>query len=154
MDGKDAAMRVIIEKAQRTLTVRDGENRPLFSFAVALGRCPTGPKEREGDGKTPEGEYFVCLKKRGKYGPSLGISYPNEQDARRAGADGSLIACIRDRAALGQRPPWGTELGGEIYIHGGGADRDWTAGCVALRDADAENLYALVPLGAPVKILP
>ncbi len=145
-------MRVVIEKAARRLTLKDDGGEALFSCPVALGSCPIGTKEREGDGKTPEGVYFVCLKKRGKYGPSLGVSYPNEADARRMGEDEELISCIRERAAQKQRPPWGTALGGEIYIHGGGTERDWTAGCVALSDADAETLYALVPLGTEIEI--
>lgn len=147
-------MRIEIQKAARVLTVWDEKGEPLFSCPVALGKNPLGPKEREGDGKTPEGEYFVCLKKRGKYGPSLGVSYPNEWDARRAGADEELIACIRERAARKERPPWGTALGGEIYIHGGGTASDWTAGCVALEDKDAEKLYELVPDGTDIIIFP
>ena len=147
-------MRIVIEKAARWLTVADDSGKALFSCPVALGRCPTGPKERKGDGKTPEGVYFVCLKKRGKYGPSLGVSYPNEADARRCGAPEELIACIRERTAQKQRPPWGTALGGEIYIHGGGTEGDWTAGCVALNDSDAETLYIMVPLGTEIELLP
>ena len=147
-------MRIVIEKAARRLTVLDVEGKIVFACPVALGSCPIGPKEREGDGKTPEGAYFVCLKKRGKYGPSLGVSYPNEADARRCGASEELISCIRERAAHKQRPPWGTALGGEIYLHGGGTDGDWTAGCVALNDHDAETLYALVPLGTEIDLLP
>ena len=145
-------MRIVIEKAARRLTVEGDGGDILFSCPIALGRCPTGPKEREGDGKTPEGTYFVCLKKRGKYGPSLGVSYPNEADARRCGASEELISCIRERTAQKQRPPWGTALGGEIFIHGGGTEGDWTAGCVALNDSDAEALYALVPLGTEIVI--
>ncbi len=147
-------MRIVIEKSARRLTVRDDGGKAVFACPAALGSCPLGPKEREGDGKTPEGNYFVCLKKRGKYGPSLGVSYPGEADARRAGAPEELIACIRERAGKKQRPPWGTALGGEIYIHGGGAERDWTAGCVALNDADAEALYAMIPLGTEIEIKP
>ena len=145
-------MRVLIEKAARRLTVLDDGNQALFSCPAALGFSPVGPKERAGDGKTPEGLYFVCLKKQGKYGPSLGVSYPNEQDARRAGADDALIACIIRRSQNRERPPWGTPLGGEIYIHGGGACSDWTAGCVALNDPDAEALYRLVPEGTDIEI--
>ena len=134
-------MRVLIEKAARRLRLMNDYDEILVSYPIALGCCPVGPKEREGDGKTPEGRYFVCLKKIGKYGPSLGISYPNLQDAR-------------ERAGRGERPPWGSFLGGEIYIHGGGADTDWTAGCVALSDADAQTLYDTVPLGTAVDIVP
>ncbi len=144
-------MRIVIEKAARRLALLDGE-KTVFACPVALGSHPAGPKEREGDGKTPEGVYFLCLKKIGKYGPSLGVSYPNEADARRMGAPDELIACIRRRAEQKQRPPWGTALGGEIYIHGGGTASDWTAGCVALNDHDAETLYDSVILGTEIVI--
>lgn len=67
-------MRVVIEKRSRRLTVFDGE-REIFHCRAALGREPEGPKRREGDGRTPEGVYTVCLvKERGKYGRSLGLS--------------------------------------------------------------------------------
>ncbi len=130
------------------------QEREVFSCPVALGFAPEGNKEREGDGKTPEGRYFVCLKKQGKYGPSLGISYPSLQDALRLDAEEELVRCIREREGQGVRPPWGSFMGGEIYIHGGGAQTDWTAGCIALNDADAETLYALCDEGTDVEILP
>ena len=79
---------------------------------------------------------------------------PEFQDARRMGAPEELTACIRERAARGERPPWGSFLGGEIYIHGGGAETDWTAGCIALNDADAQTLYDAVPLGTIIEIDP
>lgn len=126
----------------------------MFACPVALGFSPEGNKEKEGDGKTPEGSYFVCLKKIGKYGPSLGINYPSLADALRLGADENLLQCIREREEQGMRPPWGSFMGGEIYIHGGGNDRDWTAGCIALADADAEKLYTLCDEGTNVEILP
>ena len=144
-------MKLLIEKARRTLTVQDNGS-VLLRCPIALGANPVGVKNREGDGRTPEGHYFVCLKKHGKYGFSLGVSYPNEQDAMRNGASEALLSCIRTRTAQGQRPPWGTFLGGEIYIHGGGTDRDWTQGCIALRDEDAEALYQTVPTGAEIEI--
>ena len=147
-------MKILIEKGKRRLTLLDDQGAALCVCPVALGFAPEGPKEQAGDGKTPEGAYFVCLKKMGKYGPSLGVSYPNADDARRMHADDALIQCIRKRTALGQRPPWGTALGGEIYIHGGGTATDWTAGCIALSDADAQALLDAVPLGTEIEILP
>ena len=147
-------MRILIEKAARRLTLFDEKNERAAVFPIALGSRPVGPKEREGDGRTPEGRYFVCLKKIGKFGPSLGVSYPNEQDARRMNASAELTACIRERAGRGERPTWGSALGGEIYIHGGGADTDWTAGCIALNDSDALSLYDAVPLETKIEILP
>lgn len=147
-------MKILIQKKQRLLSLLDSEENLRFSCPIALGFAPEGPKEKEGDGKTPEGDYFICLKKMGKYGFSLGLSYPNERDARKAGASDDLIACIRERAEKKERPPWGTSLGGEIYIHGGGTDSDWTAGCIALSDQDAEKLYGLAPSGTKVQIIP
>ena len=146
-------MRLVIEKSRRRLTVLEDES-PLRVFPIALGREPVGPKERAGDRKTPEVEYFVCLKKIGKFGFALGLSYPNLSDAQRMGAEPELVSCIRERAARGERPPWGTFLGGEIFLHGGGIAEDWTAGCVALRDEDARWLYEQVPLLTSVIILP
>ena len=146
-------LRILIEKAARTLTVADARDAVIFQCPIALGRTPQGPKTREGDGKTPEGDYFVCLKKMGKYGPSLGVSYPNVQDALRGGADETLTEYIRACEARHKRPPWGTQLGGEIYIHGGGTASDWTAGCIALDDGDARQLYDLIPEGTSIRIL-
>lgn len=146
-------MNILIEKAARRLTLWE-EDRLLLSAPIALGFSPVGPKERTGDGKTPEGRYIICLKKEGKYGPSLGISYPSVEDAVRMQADPQLIQCIRERTFRGERPPWGSFLGGEIYIHGGGTAEDWTAGCIALEEDDAARLYRQVGMGTQVDILP
>lgn len=147
-------MQIIVEKSGRRLTLLDAAGRCLLQSPVALGKNPVGPKEREGDGKTPEGRYFVCLKKQGRFGPALGVSYPSVADALRQKADEALLSCLRAREAADQRPPWGTALGGEIYIHGGGTQGDWTAGCIALPDEQALLLYQLTPLGTPVEIRP
>ena len=64
----------------------------------------------------------------------------------------SLLACIRDRAARGERPPWGTFLGGEIYIHAGGSAENWTAGCIALDAGDMESLFPLCGEGTEIVI--
>ena len=145
-------MKLWVQKARRRILLLDDEGREIFHAAIALGNSPTGAKEKAGDGKTPEGEYYVCLKKMGKYGPSLGVSYPSEADALRAKADAALLLLIRERAQRMERPPWGSPLGGEIYIHGGGAKSDWTAGCIALEDEDAADLFSRVPLGTKILI--
>lgn len=146
--------RILIEKEKRRLTLSDGA-RLLLSCPIALGKCPVGHKARAGDNRTPEGAYFVCLKRgTGKFGPALGVSYPSPEDARAAGLDEQTLA-VFDRTFLSRtRPPWGTALGGEIYIHGRGADGDWTAGCVALSDGDMAALFLLAPYGTDVLIVP
>ncbi len=151
-------MIVVINKAARRLTVRQ-DAKTVLCCAVALGRCSEGHKRVQGDGRTPEGRYTICIEKaQGKYGRSLGLSYPNAEDARSALKDGRIdcatCEAILRRLEAGERPPWGTPLGGEIYLHGGGAQSDWTQGCIALEDDDMERLYALRHQITLVEILP
>ena len=151
-------MRVIIRKGEHRLYLYDGD-AVVLSAPVALGSVPAGAKTREGDGKTPEGTYFICLSKPdGKYGRSLGLSYPNTADAHAAltaktiGED--TFRAITNADTQRRRPPWGTSLGGEIYIHEGGADRDWTQGCIALNEEDMDVLYPVHAQITSVEILP
>lgn len=152
-----AQPRVLIEKAARRLTVFDGD-RAVKAYRVAIGRR-AGDKVREGDLRTPEGDFYVCVRNpQSQYVLSLGLSYPNVEDAER-GLRGGLIG-RRQHAAIvrairrGTRPPWNTALGGEIMIHGdSGADA--THGCIAVRnDAEIRELYAALPIGTPVTITP
>ena len=150
--------KIIVEKEKRCLSTYDAEGRLLLRCRIALGSAPVGHKLREGDGKTPEGAYFVCLKReKGKYGLSLGLSYPSLTDAKNAVSDGrldaSLLYLFEEAERETKRPPWGTALGGEIYIHAGGSDRDWTAGCIALDEGDMAQLFALVDHGDRVEII-
>ena len=150
--------RLVINKKERRLHLYDGLGRELFACPVGLGFAPDGPKEREGDGKTPEGDYYICLKREtGKYGMALGISYPNCEDAKMAYERGDIseesLAAVFLAQREGRRPPWGTKLGGEIYLHGGGAF-DWTAGCIALDDEDMKKLFPLMEERDEVTIFP
>lgn len=92
---------------------------------------------------------------------TLGISYPNARDAQEAFARGEIDAATRERlvraAKDGLRPDWQTPLGGFIMLHGEHPERragDWTAGCVALGNADMEALFSLAGLGDSVEIYP
>lgn len=140
-------MRILVEKAARRLSIWDG-GAQVFACRIALGRCPEGAKQTEGDGRTPEGGYRICLvKENGKYGRSLGLSYPGAHDARMAFDAGRIdeqtLANILLAHAENRRPPWGSPLGGEIYIHEGGCESDWTQGCIALEKADMDTLFPL-----------
>jgi len=151
-------MQILIVKSQRLLTLTH-EGAVRLRARVALGAAPIGPKRREGDGRTPEGVYHICLcKENGKYGLSLGLDYPNADDARRAYGEGVIdadtLAAIRAAAREKRRPPWGTALGGEIYLHEGGAATDWTQGCVALESADMAVLFPLRTQIEAVEIRP
>lgn len=137
--------RLVVDKQARLLTAY-AEGRAVREYRIALGWAPEGHKRMEGDGRTPEGVYFVDGKNpNSQYYKNLGVSYPN--DADRAAA-----------AALGVSP------GGDIKIHGLPAGqghlgavhwmRDWTAGCVAVSNEEIDELYARTPVGAPIEIRP
>ena len=147
--------RILIEKSIRRLTLYEDE-AIVLQCRIALGKNPVGHKQREGDGRTPEGEYFICLKREnGKFGCALGVSYPSLTDALAAGiTDDRLLALFEEAQRQQKRPPWGTSLGGEIYIHGGGTACDWTAGCIALEQADMDRLFSLCQMEDRVIIAP
>ena len=150
--------RIVVYKQQRKLEFYS-DQKLLRTYRVALGFNPVPDKQREGDGATPEGDFYIFVKNnKSAYYLSLGISYPNAEDAERGFRDGlinkkqrdDILEAIKRKTA----PPQYTPLGGLIYIHGNGAGKDWTWGCVALENADIKELYEAVSVGTPVKILP
>lgn len=151
-----AAAELIISKGKRSLEYKDGSVSHMFP--IGLGSAPFGPKAMQGDRKTPEGSYYVTHKNsRSQFYLSLGISYPNLEDAK-AGLRAGLISkseYARIETANRERklPPQGTRLGGDIFIHGGGAQSDWTWGCIALNNKDMDFLFAHVVVGDKVTIL-
>ena len=159
LDGPAAKNpRVVVYKAERTLELFDGDEL-IARMRIALGRNPDGPKEQEGDGKTPEGTYYACARNpNSAYYLSVGVSYPNAQDAQR-GLDTGLIdrATFREiERAIEEKkcPSWSTALGGEIMLHGRGSQSDWTAGCIALDDEDMDVIWKHVKMGAKIVIEP
>jgi murein L,D-transpeptidase YafK len=152
------SLSIVIRKADRRLTLF-GDGRELLKCRVGLGGSPVGQKARRGDSRTPEGEYRVCSRNpNSQFHLFLGLSYPNETDADR-GLVARLISPAEHRALVsaardGRKPSWDTALGGTVGIHGSGANWDWTLGCIALDDADIETLWALCPIGTPVRIEP
>lgn len=151
-------MEILIEKSARRLTLTD-EGKIILSCRISLGKNPIGHKKREGDGRTPEGEYYVCTRnEQSKYHLALGLNYPNPTDADAALGLGEITpeqhAAIHTTHRIGKRPPWDTPLGGFIMIHGGGTDSDWTAGCIALDNNDIDALFALCSMNTKVRIIP
>jgi murein L,D-transpeptidase YafK len=139
------ADRILIVKSARTLTLlRQGQ--VLKTYKVALGQEPVGPKTQRGDSRTPEGEYIIDSRNpHSQFHLSLHVSYPNAADRARA-------------AKLRVSP------GGDIMIHGlppayaylGALHRqsDWTLGCIAVTNAEIEEIWSLVPNGTKVEIKP
>jgi murein L,D-transpeptidase YafK len=151
-----AAGELLIHKEKRSLTYTDGT--VTREFQISLGFTPAGPKLQQGDGKTPEGVYFVTHKNpKSNFHLSLGISYPNVDDAREGLRSGLIsrreYAAIEKAIRRHLTPPQNTRMGGAIYIHGGGARWDWTWGCIALSNEDMDFLFQHVTAGDKVTIL-
>jgi len=135
---------LILKKDHVLELLKDG--KVIRTYKVALGRGGLAPKQREGGGRTPEGHYIIDSRNaESHYHKALHVSYPNEEDRKRA-------------AKLGVAP------GGAIMIHGlpngmgwiGAAHRlyDWTLGCIAVTDEEIDEIWAMAPIGTPVEIRP
>ena len=137
--------KLVVLKSEREMRAYAG-GKLLKTYRIALGTNPIGDKQFEGDRKTPEGIYFINGKNPNSgYHKNLGISYPNALD-------------ITEAKILGK------PTGGDIKIHGmrngfsylGFFHRltDWTHGCIAVTDAEIDELYAHTPIGTPIEIRP
>jgi tetratricopeptide (TPR) repeat protein len=142
---KGSVDKILIEKKERRLMLLS-KGEVLKTYKIALGGTPNGPKEKQGDNKTPEGTYFIDSRnKDSHYHLSLHISYPNERDKKRA-------------------KELGVSSGGNIMIHGikNGFSRvgdshtavDWTKGCIAVTDEEIEEIEKAAPNGTIVEIRP
>jgi len=156
--GPLKAPRILVKKAERKLFLFS-DDKLVRTYSVGLGLSPVGDKVRQGDRRTPEGDFYVFTKNdKSAFYLSLGISYPNAAHAERGLRDGLITkaqyAAIREALKAGVGPPQNTALGGDIYIHGNGASSDWTWGCVALEDKDIRELFNAIPVGTPVRIVP
>jgi murein L,D-transpeptidase YafK len=141
----EMADRVVVRKAERRLLLMRGE-RILRSFDVALGLSPTGPKQREGDFRTPEGNYRLAGRNpNSDFFLAIQVNYPGPADLRRASEEG-------------------VNPGGQIMIHGQPnspskpleyyQSRDWTNGCIAVSNADMVDIWLMTPDNTPIQILP
>ena len=150
--------RIVVLKSKRRLELYS-DDAIVRTFKIGLGLNPVPDKERQGDRATPEGDFYVFTKNdKSAFYLSLGISYPNAEDAERGLRDGLISHAQHDAIvkALKRKatPPQNTALGGDIYIHGNGASSDWTWGCVALENEDIRQLFEAVSVGTPVTIKP
>jgi murein L,D-transpeptidase YafK len=138
------ADRIVISKQSNQMVLYQG-SAPLKTYRVALG-SRSGPKEKQGDRRTPEGDYVVDYKNpQSQYYKALHLSYPNARDLARAKAKG-------------------LNPGGDIMIHGLSPTWAWvgrvhnlidyTAGCVAVSNKEMDELWRAVPVGVKVSIRP
>ena len=136
---------IVIEKSRRTMTLYNN-GTPVRIYFIALGQNPLGDKISKGDNRTPEGLYYIeAHNPASKYYLSLRVSYPNDQD-------------VAEARARGVAP------GGDIMIHGlprgfekvgpEHRQRDWTNGCIAVTNAEIEEIWSAIPDGAAIHIKP
>ena len=136
---------IVVEKSARQLTLYY-RGQPVRTYGVALGKNPVGDKVSRGDGRTPEGLFYIESRNpQSKYHLSLRISYPDSAH----------------RALAAKR---GVTAGGDVMIHGlppafamvGALHRqqDWTLGCVAVTNDEIEEIWRAVPDGARILIKP
>ena len=127
----------VFKSTRRMELLRDG--KVLHSYRIALGDAPIGRKRQQGDERTPEGDYRITYRNaQSRFHLSLRVSYPNQADREQAGKRG-------------------VDPGGDIMIHGStppGYTRDWTDGCIAVTNAQIEEIWRLVPVGTPIRINP
>jgi murein L,D-transpeptidase YafK len=156
---------LLVDTGERTLSVMEGE-LILRSFEnISIGRDGASRTRFLGGQQTPLGTYRISsLRKETRYHRFFGINYPSLQDALRAYEAGLLssadLEAIRTAQEHGREPPISTPLGGNIGIHGLGngspdvhADYNWTDGCIAVTNDQADELAEWVRLGMTVIIL-
>lgn len=137
--------RVVVRKSARTLELfRQGQL--IRTYGVSLGRQPMGPKQQEGDRRTPEGEYTLDYRKpNSSFHRALHVSYPSPADTTAAQArgvsPGGLIMVHGLRKGMGLIGRFHT-----LY--------DWTDGCIAVTNREIEEIWRVVPDGTPIVIEP
>src|SRR5262245_36700579 len=78
---------LMLKGARRLLLLRG--SRVLRDYTVALGPNPKGPKRRNGDGRTPEGRYWLDWRiEESRFHRAIHVSYPNERDREVARGSG------------------------------------------------------------------
>jgi murein L,D-transpeptidase YafK len=169
VESLPGGLRLVIWKSQYTLTLYKGD-RPVKAYHAVFGKgFRDGDKRRTGDKRTPEGDFYICTMNHSKrFYKFLGLSYPDVKHAE-YGLRSRLISPVdyeMIKTAIEERkpPPWDTRLGGAVGIHGRMLNSEaaqyvssvlnWTDGCIALRNADVDEIYSVVSLGTPVTILP
>lgn len=136
---------VVVIKSKRVMFLMN-EGKIIKAYRIALGKNPVGKKTVQGDGKTPEGRYYIVGRNpNSSFYKALKISYPNEQDVEYA-------------TKIGLKPGSGIMIHGLSkrveYLGKYHVIDDWTEGCIAVTNEEMDEIWNLVPDGTPVEILP
>jgi len=136
---------VLVNKTEKKMYLMSNGRR-IKEYSVVFGGTPAGHKQQEGDQRTPEGKYLLDSRKSdSSYHKAIHISYPNKEDKKRAEKNG-------------------VSPGGQIMIHGqkngfGWMNEvmqkfNWTNGCIAVTNAEMDEIWKRVKIGTPIEILP
>jgi murein L,D-transpeptidase YafK len=159
-----ANTRIIVDTRTETLTVMRGNAVVRIFPDIAIGRYGKTYFKRQGDNKTPLGSYRIgWINRESRYHVFLGLTYPDRPAADRALQKERISESqwqeIRRAQEAGKPPPQDTPLGGYIGIHGLGQgdltlhqQYNWTNGCVALTNAQIDQLLQWARVGTPVEI--
>lgn len=167
-------MRIVVAKSAHILEVYRGAER-VAEYPVALSGRGPGPRRTWADGLTPEGTFLIAsMQYESRFGPRQMLLETNAQAradyVAQYGDDGRARIAAWETGHGALDTVWETydfneaypeaKLWNDILIHGGGTDRDWTLGCIALDDADLVELFELLQesarrgLGVAVEIRP
>jgi len=167
VSAKTDEISLLLSRSTHTLYVKKG-TFILKSYKVALGSGGRAGKLREGDGRTPMGKYKIMqVRDSGRFHLFMQLNYPSIQDAKQAYINKLITRneyrTVLDAHIFGQLPPQNLPLGGAIGIHGIGLENqeklkihqniDWTEGCIALRNAEVEELSQYVSIGTEIHIV-
>ena len=135
---------VVVKKERKMYLYKD--NKIQSTLPVSLGKNPLGAKEKQGDNKTPEGEFWISRKLCSpKYYRSLCISYPRPEDRAKAAKKGLNPG---GNVTIHAQPTWNASGKGDKYT----LTQNWTQGCVAVTNADMKKLWYAVREGVPIVI--
>ena len=145
LNATEFSDKVLIEKSSQTLTLLKN-GKVLKKYHVIFGANPEGHKQKQGDERTPEGNYTLDSKNsHSGFYKSIHISYPNKQD--------------RERASKAHVNP-----GGDIMIHGqkngfewlsfASQYFNWTDGCIAVKNSEMDEIWKAVRPVTPIEIKP
>lgn len=144
-----APISIVIDKSSYELYVYDAKGW-YATYPVVFGNNSLADKKMEGDRNTPEGSFKIANKRvHDKWARYLGLDYPTQES----------LAKFNERKRRGEIPS-SARPGAGIGIHGVWPHEDfvvdryknWTNGCISLKNSDVEDLYQYVPIGTPVTI--
>ena len=147
--GPVGAVYILIDKSDYELNIYDSEGW-YATYPVVFGNNSLSDKKMEGDRNTPEGTFKITAKRiHNKWDRFLSIDYPNKESWEK----------FNQRKNRGEIPV-SAKIGGGIGIHGTWPHEDfqidryknWTLGCISMKNDDVEEIYRFIIPGTKVII--